>query len=199
MSSKLRIAILASGTGSNAEAIMRYFEHSKEIEVVCLGSNRKMAGALEKAIKFSIPSFYQASKKNESRENFDLRLIKKLEMYNPNWIVLAGYMRMLTPGFLQHFKYQIINIHPSLLPLFPGANAYEQAYSAKVLQSGCTVHLVDEGMDTGKIIAQKSFSLLPNDSLSDFKQRGLKIENEFYPQVINEYLLNQKSSVRGAI
>ena len=86
---------------------------------------------------------------------------------------------------------------PSLLPLFPGANAYEQAFNAQVTQSGCTVHLVDEGMDTGEIIAQKSFQLYPNETLNDFKARGLKVENEFYPIVLDEYLLKQKSSFKG--
>ena len=197
MISKIRIAILASGTGTNAEAIIKYFQNSKNIEVTCLGSNRKMASALEKASRLNISTFYQSGKREESREDFDLRLIKKLEVFQPDWIILAGYMRILTSVFLKNFNYQVINIHPSLLPLFPGANAYEQAFNAQVTQSGCTVHLVDEGMDTGEIIAQKSFQLYPNETLNDFKARGLKVENEFYPIVLDEYLLKQKSSFKG--
>jgi phosphoribosylglycinamide formyltransferase-1 len=191
MSSKLRIAILASGSGTNAEAIIKYFYNSKNIEVTCLGSNKKMAAALEKAARLNISTFYQSGKKEESREEFDLRLIKKLEIHRPDWIILAGYMRLLSPSFLKYFNYQVINIHPSLLPAFPGSNAYEQAFSARVSESGCTVHLVDEGMDTGRIIAQKSFPLYPNDTLNDFKERGLKIENEFYPEVLDKYLMQK--------
>lgn len=191
MNKKVKIAILASGTGSNAEAIIKYFEQSSNIEVVCVGSNRKIAPVLLKAQYLNTSTFYQLSRKNETKEDYDFRLIKKLESFSPDWIILAGYMRLLTSSFLQHFQYQVINIHPSLLPEFPGAHAYEQAYHAKVSQSGCTIHLVDEGMDTGKIIAQKIIPLYENDTLNDFKSRGLKVENEFYPQVLAEFLTNK--------
>jgi phosphoribosylglycinamide formyltransferase-1 len=191
MNKKVKIAILASGTGSNAEAIIKYFEQSLNVEVVCVGSNRKIAPVLLRAQYLNTSTFYQLSRKNETKEDYDFRLIKKLESFSPDWIILAGYMRLLTSSFLQHFQYQVINIHPSLLPEFPGAHAYEQAFEAKVSHSGCTIHLVDEGMDTGKIIAQKIIPLYENDTLNDFKSRGLKVENEFYPQVLAEFLTNK--------
>jgi phosphoribosylglycinamide formyltransferase-1 len=191
MNKKVKIAILASGTGSNAEAIIKYFEQSSNIEVVCVGSNRKIAPVLMRAQYLNTSTFYQLSRKNETKEDYDFRLIKKLEIFKPDWIILAGYMRLLTSSFLQHFQYQVINIHPSLLPEFPGAHAYEKAFEAKASHSGCTIHLVDEGMDTGKIIAQKIIPLYESDTLNDFKSRGLKVENEFYPQVLAEFLTNK--------
>jgi phosphoribosylglycinamide formyltransferase-1 len=191
MNKKVKIAILASGTGSNAEAIIKYFEQSSNIEVVCVGSNRKIAPVLMRAQYLNTSTFYQLSRKNETKEDYDFRLIKKLESFSPDWIILAGYMRLLTSSFLQHFQYQVINIHPSLLPEFPGAHAYEKAFEAKASHSGCTIHLVDEGMDTGKIIAQKIIPLYESDTLNDFKSRGLKVENEFYPQVLAEFLTNK--------
>ena len=199
MNNKLKVAILASGTGTNAESIIKYFDQSASVEVACVGSNKKQAGVLEKAKRLNIPTFYQLTRKNESSEGYDFRLIKELENFRPDWIVLAGYMRLLTSSFLKHFHYQVINIHPSLLPNFPGPRAYEQAFEAKVNQSGCTVHLVDEGMDTGAIISQRIIPIFPNDTLNDFKTRGLKIENDFYPEVLSDYLTNKKSATRGKL
>ncbi len=188
--SKIRLAILASGSGSNAESIMKWAAGSDIAEVVCVGSDKKKALVHERAVKFHVPSFAVIKKIGEERTSFDKRLFLKLESFRPDWIVLAGYMKLLTPQFLEHFPERVINIHPSLLPAFPGTDGYGEAFRAGVEMSGCTVHFVDEGMDTGKIIAQATIPRLSSDSLDDFKKRGLKIENEFYPQVIEKLLRN---------
>jgi phosphoribosylglycinamide formyltransferase-1 len=187
-SKKIKIAILASGSGSNAEAIMKWAQTCDWVEVVCVGSNISKSLVLTRAQKYEVPTFSLQKKKNESRENYDDRLKKSLSAYFPNWIILAGYMRLLTVNFLESYNYQVINIHPSLLPLFPGLDGYGDAYKAKVSESGCTVHLVDGGLDTGKIIDQRKFPLIKGESFEDFKKRGLAIENAFYPEVLEKYL-----------
>ncbi len=185
-----KIAILASGSGSNAESIMNWAKGSAKAQVVCLLSDKKGAGALERASKFGVPAFYVKKKKSESRNDYDQKLIVALKDYDPDWIVLAGYMKLLTPGFLHVFRGRVINIHPSLLPLFPGKNGYAEAFAAGVSESGCTVHYVDEGMDTGEIIAQKSFLLKKGETFDEFKSRGLLIENAFYPEILEKLLTN---------
>ena len=188
---KSKLAILASGSGSNAEAIMKWAQHSDLAEVVCVLSDRREARVLERAASFNVPALSVRKKKNESREDFDQKLIVRLADYNPDWIVLAGYMKLLTPKFLHVFSGKVVNIHPSLLPLFPGVDGYGEAFRADVLESGCTIHYVDEGMDTGEIIAQKSFPKIPGETFLEFKNRGLLIENAFYPEIL-EKLLSHK-------
>lgn len=181
---KFRLAILASGSGSNAEALMKWAETSEYATVVCLGCNKLEAMVLKRADKFNVPKFTVLKKKNETKEQYDNRLSEKLDEYRPDWILLAGYMRLLSSNFLKHYRYQVINIHPSLLPQFPGLDGYGDAFSAGVTESGCTVHYVNEGLDSGDIIDQKKFPLIKGESFEDFKKRGLAIENIFYPEVI---------------
>ena len=188
---KVKVAILASGSGSNAEAIMKWAQSSSVFEVVCVGSNKKEALVLKRAQSFKVEAFTVLKKKNDEKKDYDLRLVNKLREFSPDWIVLAGFMRLLSADFLKAFNYRVINIHPSLLPLFPGVDGYGDAFKANVSESGCTIHFVDEGMDTGKIIAQKKFSLIPGESFEDFKKRGLAIENSFYPEVLERLLQNK--------
>lgn len=183
---KIKIAILASGSGSNAEAIMNWAGASDIAEVVCVLSDKKSALVLERAANVGVPTLLVRKKKSETREEFDQKMIMRLADYNPDWIVLAGFMKLLTPHFLDVFKNKVVNIHPSLLPLFPGTDGYGEAFRMGVRESGCTIHLVDEGMDTGKIIDQRKFDLISGESLEEFKARGLKIENEFYPIVLEK-------------
>lgn len=187
---KIRLAILASGSGSNAEAIMRWAGAVDFAEIVCVGSDKRKAFVHERAKAFSVPSFSVVKRKNEERAAFDKRLLAALEAFAPDMIILAGYMKLLTPQFLEKFPDRVINIHPSLLPAFPGTDGYGEAFAARVKMSGCTVHYVDAGVDTGKIIEQTNIPLLPEDTLEDFKKRGLAIENEFYPRVLEKLLVN---------
>lgn len=186
---KIKIAILASGSGSNAEAIIKWAKFSSLCEVVCVLSDKKDALVLNRAFNFNIPALGVTKKKGEARESFDERILSKLAPFDPDWIVLAGYMKLLSPYFLSKFPDRVINIHPSLLPSFPGVDGYGDAFKAKVSESGCTIHFVDEGMDTGKIIAQRKIPLSSADTFEEFKKRGLAIENAFYPEVLEKLLL----------
>jgi phosphoribosylglycinamide formyltransferase-1 len=141
---------------------------------------------LSRAEIFNIPKFTILKRKNESRESYDQRMSEALSEFKPDWIILAGYMRLLTQSFLAKFNHQVINMHPSLLPMFPGLDGYGDAFKAGVLESGCTVHYVDAGLDSGPIIEQRRFPLIPGESFEDFKKRGLAIENQFYPEVLEK-------------
>ncbi|MBY0413856.1 MAG: phosphoribosylglycinamide formyltransferase [Bdellovibrionales bacterium] len=185
-----KIAIFASGSGSNAEAIINWAQTKRLVEVVCVFSDRRESYVLERASIKGVPAFFLKKKKLETAQSFDQRILKNLSLYNPDWIILAGYMKLLTPHFLEHFKNRVVNIHPSLLPLFPGKDGYGDAYKARVSESGCTVHYVDEGIDTGEVIEQKKIELIPGESFEAFKQRGQKVENEFYPQVLERLFEN---------
>lgn len=188
MMAKIRIAILASGNGSNAEAIMKWAEASDIAEVVCVLSDKKKALVLERSKKFHVAAIVVTKKKLEDRTTFEQKMISHLQEFRPDWIVLAGFMRILGPHFLRTYDKKIINIHPSLLPLFPGVDGYGEAFRSELNESGCTVHYIDEGIDTGTIIAQKSFPLIPEESFEDFRARGLEIENKFYPEVLEKLL-----------
>lgn len=183
-----RLAVLASGSGTNAEAIMKWAESQESVEIVCVLSDKKKAYVLNRAEQFKIPTLYLKKYKSESNLEYDSKILLALKDYHPDWIILAGYMKILGSTFLKSFPMRVINIHPSLLPLHPGLNAYENAYQAGDVEAGCTIHFVDEGIDTGEIIAQRSFKRIPDESFEDFHARGLKIENSFYPEIIQELL-----------
>lgn len=185
----IRIAILVSGRGSNMESILRAINDGQldaKVEVVI--SNNPAALALPTARKYGVHAV-AVDNQGLSRVEHEKRVLDELSQYEIDWLVLAGYMRILTPGFLQRFKhkegyFRVINIHPSLLPAFPGANAYDDAFKYGVRLSGITIHLADEKVDHGPILAQQSFERQDNDTLESFKQRGLAVEHKLYPAVL---------------
>lgn len=185
----IRLAILVSGRGSNMESILRAIKEGEldaKVEIVL--SNNPEALALPTARKYGVHAIAVDSK-GLSRAEHEERVLKELGEYEIDFVVLAGYMRILTSNFLQQFKhkdgyFRVINIHPSLLPAFPGANAYEDAFKYGVLVSGITVHLADEKVDHGPILAQESFPRLEGDTLDAFKSRGLSVEHKLYPKVL---------------
>jgi phosphoribosylformylglycinamidine synthase II/formyltetrahydrofolate-dependent phosphoribosylglycinamide formyltransferase len=183
-----KIVILASGRGSNAEAIYKYASEG-HYQISAILSDQADAQVLEKAKKWGLPSFAVPKTKNETRSDHEGKLLSVLDNLEFDLIVLAGFERLLSPLFLKSFpRHSIVNIHPSLLPLYPGLNSYERAFSEKATTSGITIHFVDEGMDTGKVIQQISFVREASDSLEDFSRRGLALEHEYYPKIIQNIL-----------
>ena len=184
-----RIAVLASGKGSNLQAIIDAIKEKRLNAILCcVISDRKNALVLKRAIKHNISSHWLDPKLTSSREDYDKTLIKKLKGYNPDLVVLAGFMRILSPTFVKHYKNRLINLHPSLLPSFPGLKAIEQAlkYGAKV--TGCTVHFVDEGVDSGPIILQKSIEIDDDDNLATLSEKIHKLEHLILVKAINLFL-----------
>ena len=153
----MRVAVLASGRGSNFQSIIDAASRNElpNCKIKLLIVNKKEAYAIERAKKHNI-SYQIIESTNKNRQQYDLQLLDVLRKKNIDVVVLAGFMRILSETFIKEYKNKIINIHPSLLPLFPGAHAHRDVIKSGVKESGCTVHFVDEGVDTGPIIMQKT-------------------------------------------
>ena len=182
------LGVLASGRGTDLQSIIdavhRGEVHAK-IGVVL--SDKPDAYALERAKKAGIPALCIDRKQYDGREPFEEALIAALEEKGVTLVVLAGFMRILTPLFVRHYKGRILNIHPALLPSFPGAHAHRDVLAYGVKISGCTIHFVDEGTDSGPIIAQAAVPVLDDDTEDTRGARVLAEEHKRYPQVIEWY------------
>lgn len=182
----INIAVLASGRGSNLQAIIDAIESNKvNAKIACVISNVPGAKALEIAKQHNIPAFTVDHKAFYNRSECEKEMIKILETYDLNLICLAGYMRIVGKDLIEKYKLKIINIHPALLPSFPGLDAQKQAVDYGVKVSGCTVHFVDEGCDTGPIIAQRIVPVFDDDTEETLSKRILIEEHILYPEVIN--------------
>jgi len=181
----INIGVLASGRGTNLQAIIEAIEDGKiagEIKVVM--SDHPKACALKRAQQYLIDTRYIDFKEFKNREDFDKEIIKILKEKKIDLVVLAGYMRILSPYFIRAYQNKIMNIHPALLPSFPGLHAQKQAIGNGVKISGCTVHFVDEGVDSGPIILQKTVEVKDEDTEELLAKRILKEEHQIYPQAI---------------
>jgi len=192
------IAVLASGSGSNLQAIMDAAERGDMPggRVALVISDRRNAYALERARQKDIPALHFGARQYSSREEYDCALVTCLEKCRIDLVVLAGFMRLLTPYFVHCFRQRILNIHPSLLPSFPGGHGVEEALAYGVKVAGCTVHFVDEGMDTGIIILQEAVTVLDNDSKETLHRRIHAVEHRLYPRAIN-LVLSDKITIIG--
>jgi len=188
----LILGVLASGRGSNLQALIDAIETgalSARIAIVL--SNKEDASVLARAKKHGIPTFFSDPKTQGSRESYDGLLCETLKKYRVDLLVLAGYMRLLTPALVAPFRERIINIHPSLLPAFPGLHAHRQAIDYGVKVSGCTIHFVDEKMDHGPVIAQASVPVKEDDTELSLAARILEEEHRLFPKVIQWYAENR--------
>ena len=193
----MKIGVLASGSGSNLQTLIDQLhrDESCEIEISVVISDQKKAYALSRAKQAGIPSYIVSAQNSADRHAFDEKISELLNVHAVELIVLAGFMKLLQPAFVQRYSNRIVNIHPALLPAFPGAHpvADTLAYGAKV--SGVTVHFVDEGMDTGPIIAQKSMPVFDDDDEESLHARLQVEEHKLYPTVIKWYAENRISFV----
>ncbi len=180
------LCIFASGNGSNFEEIAKYIQTTNH-RVACLICDRKNAFSFERAKKLNIKSYYipyyKGTQKDAENSIEKILLDEKIDL-----IALAGFMRLLSPEFVSSWEYKIINIHPSLLPKHPGANGIEDSYNSGDMELGITIHYVDDGMDTGEIIYQESFTRLMNMTLEEVENKIHTIEHTAYPKIIREKL-----------
>jgi len=187
------IVILISGSGSNMAAIVRAAEqerwaHRLNARVAAVLSNRADAQGLLFAQEHGLPTGVLDHKAFVSREDFDAALMAEIDLYAPALVVLAGFMRILTPGFVAHYAGRLVNIHPSLLPAFPGLNTHQRALDAGCRFAGATVHQVTAELDHGVILAQAVVPVLSNDTPDTLAARVLTQEHLIYPQAVAEYL-----------
>lgn len=189
-----RFAILFSGRGSNLEAILKHWSEPTEnpdtqaSAPVLAVSNRPGADGLERARLAGLPTQVVDHRDFPDRAGFEEALIEVLDEAGVEWIVCAGFMRVLTSHFLRRYEGRVLNTHPALLPAFPGINAPQQAIDAGVRLSGCTVHFVDEGVDTGPIISQGAVNVEPGDTPESLGARIQVVEHDLYPRTIARVL-----------
>jgi phosphoribosylglycinamide formyltransferase-1 len=173
--------VLVSGEGSNLQALL-----DAGVEVVAVASNEPGAGALARAARAGAGTAAFPLRAYEDREARDAAMAEWLEAQEVELVVCAGYMHLLRPCFLERFHGSVVNVHPSLLPLFPGTHAVEEALAAGVEETGATVHLVDEGVDTGPILRQERVRVLPGDTADTLHARIKEVEHRLLPSVVKE-------------
>jgi phosphoribosylglycinamide formyltransferase-1 len=189
MSAMKNIVILISGRGSNMEAVVRAAEAEQwPARIAAVISNRADAKGLEFAAARGIPTAVVPNKEYPTREAFDAALREVIDGYAPDLVVLAGFMRILTPGFVEHYDGRMLNIHPSLLPLFPGLHTHEAALAAGHAQHGATVHFVTAELDHGPMVDQATVPVLPGDTPETLAARLLVQEHVLYPRAIRWFI-----------
>ena len=189
-----KIAVFASGNGSNFQAIVDAVKAGTlAAEIRLLVCDQETAYVLQRAKKEKIDSFCFSPKSFHDKAAFEKEIVNQLKLKDVEFIVLAGYMRLIGPTLLQEYPEAIVNIHPSLLPAFPGIDAIGQAFEAGVKVTGISIHYVDAGMDTGPIIAQKEIEVLANDTRDRLQERIQQTEHITYPEVLQQLFMKEKS------
>lgn len=182
-----KIAVFASGNGSNFQAILdQVMLGAVDAEIGFVFCDKLKAGVIERAKSANIPVFSFVQKDFENKVQFEEEILTHLRDHQIDFVILAGYMRLIGDTLLQAYENKIVNIHPSLLPAFPGKDAIGQAYRAGVKVTGVTVHYVDAGMDTGPIIAQQAVEVAYGDTEDMIAEKIHKVEHVLYPKVIQE-------------
>lgn len=182
-----KIAVFASGSGSNFQSIVDAIKAGKlEAEIGLVVCDKEGAFVLERAKQANIETFCFSPKAYSSKAVFETEILEKLKERDIEFIALAGYMRLIGSTLLEAFSHRMVNIHPSLLPAFPGKDAIGQAFEANVKMTGVTIHYVDAGMDTGPIIAQNAVPVLAGDTRETLQTRIQQTEHEMYPAVLAE-------------
>jgi len=177
-----RILALISGNGSNLQALI---DHQGQYQIMTVISNNPDAYGLTRAQQAHIAHFTLNHRDFSSRADFDSELVKMIDAQQPDLIVLAGFMRRLTPGFVAHYLGRMINIHPSLLPKYPGLHTHQRVLEAGDKAHGCSIHYVTEALDGGPVIAQMQLDILPDDTPDSLQKRVHKLEHTLYPTVVN--------------
>jgi len=183
--SMLSLVVLISGSGSNLQAIIDAIENKQlDAEIVAVISNRPDAYGLTRARQHGINAISLDHKQFDSRDKFDQQLQQEIDLLQPDIIVLAGYMRILSSKFIEHFFPRILNIHPSLLPKYQGLHTHQRALDSKDSEHGVSIHIVTPELDAGPVIIQGRFPIVANDDSNSLQQKAHKLEHQMYPLVL---------------
>ncbi|HCS40311.1 MAG TPA: phosphoribosylglycinamide formyltransferase [Anaerolineaceae bacterium] len=197
---KASLVVMISGNGSNLQAIIDAIQaESLPAEIKAVISNTREAYGVERAKRAGIPTFIKVKRKDQDREQYDAELAEIVKMYRPDFVILAGWMRILSMEFIGAFPNRIINLHPALPGTFPGVNAIERAWQAfqnkEISHTGIMVHLVpDEGVDLGPVLTQKIIEIKPQDTLEDLEKRVHQCEHELLVETIHKTILQSEES-----
>lgn len=190
----MKVAILASGNGTNFEVLARHFKDGDlPGELVLLFCNHPDAPVMERAKRLQIPAVSFTVKSCGGKEEYEQRLLAVLQEYQVDFIVLAGYLRVIGPTILDHYAHRIINLHPAWLPEYPGLHSIERAFNDQRAQTGVTVHYIDSGLDSGPIIAQEHVPILPTDTIETLAARVHETEHHLYPQALKQALKKEQN------
>jgi phosphoribosylglycinamide formyltransferase-1 len=190
-----RVAILISGGGSNMLALVRDMVGDHPARPVLVASNDPAAGGLSKAQALGIATAAVDHRAFPSREAFEAELSRHIDAAKPDILCLAGFMRILTPGFIRRYQARMLNIHPSLLPKYPGLHTHARALAAGDAQAGCTVHEVTADLDAGPILGQARVPVLPGDTEATLSDRVLTMEHQLYPAVLRRFAAGDRTPV----
>lgn len=193
------VVILISGRGSNLNALIDHAKQTGTYQIRAVISNRPAAAGLALAQAAGLDTAVLDHTEYESREAFDAALADLIDRYQPGWVVLAGFMRVLTEGFVNRYLGRLVNIHPSLLPAFPGLKTHQQALEAGVRVHGVTVHLVTPELDHGPIVDQAMLRVLPGDTAETLAARVLELEHQIYPRALSALASGRIKSVNGRL
>lgn len=200
MASPLKLVVLISGNGSNLGAIIKEIQQgSLDAEIVEVLSNRSDVYGLTRAHEANIPASVIDHHDYASREDFDQALIRKIDQHKPDLIVLAGFMRILSDAFVEHYMGKLINIHPSLLPKYQGLHTHQRVLDAGDLEHGATVHYVIPELDSGPVILQARIPVLEGDDANSLKQRIHRLEHQLYPEAIRRIAAGQVTFRKGMV
>lgn len=183
-----KVSIFASGNGSNAEALMQKARELKNVQIAFILTDKTDAGVIARAGRMDVP--VKIVPRTGSKEHHEQQILSLLADYQVRWILLAGYMRLLSADFLNSFSKisgessRVVNIHPSLLPAYPGKDSIARAFADQVSAGGVTLHFVDEGMDTGKVIQQRKVPLMPEESLESWSEKIHALEHQMYTEFL---------------
>ena len=185
----MRFAIFASGSGSNFQAIVESYQKGEIAgELACLFCDQPGAYVIERAQVADVPYYVLGKKKEETKAQYEEKILSLLKSEEIDLIVLAGYMKIIGNQLLEAFPNRIVNLHPSLLPKFPGKQGILDAYQSDEKQTGITIHLVDQGVDTGPIIFQASIEKQENETLESLESRIHELEHRYFPKIIGEFI-----------
>lgn len=189
----VRVAVFASGNGSNYEAIMKYTAALADpgYEISLVVCDQPQAGVIARALRWRTPVFVVERRRFATKEAFEQQILARLRKERIDFVALAGYMRLIGPTLLQEYYGRMINLHPSLLPAFPGLDAVGQALKARARVTGVTVHYVDAGMDTGPIIAQQAVPIDGDDDHDSLSRKIHEVEHELYPRIVRQCALGE--------
>lgn len=193
---RCRVVVLLSGSGSNLQALIDT-QASSSYEIVAVISNKQDAFGLQRAAKHGIATETLSHRDFASRESFDSKLAKLVDSFKPDLVVLAGFMRILTAPFVALFAGRLVNIHPSLLPEFPGMNTHQRALDAGVSEHGASVHFVTEELDGGPVIARRKVSVTADDTAESLAAKVLTEEHKLYPEVVEWFARGELSLTAG--
>lgn len=184
VSDRVRVGVLASGSGTNLQALIDATAADHPARIVVVGADRPGAGALQRANDAGIATFVELRRDHPDRDAFDRAMARHLLDHDVEWVCLAGYMKIVGAPLLEAFPSRILNVHPSLLPSFPGLHAPQQALDHGVKVTGCTVHVVDAGTDTGPIVAQQAVEVRDGDDAASLHARIQAVEHALFPEVL---------------